>query len=155
LQEFPVPSAPYAIAVDRYGRIWVTLPDAGELGVLNPRTGLLHRIRLGPTTRPRGIVASHSGIWIILEKPGTLLRLEGPRARNVVEYRPPSQFGPPVGLAMDRDGAIWITFRYTERLWRIGSSGTPETVLPASALGERIPYQQSTGVRSCAVGSGL
>lgn len=149
LEEFPISAVPYAIAVDGYGRIWVTLPDAGELGVLNPRTGLLHRIRLGPTTRPRGIVASHTGIWIILEEPGTLLRLEGPRARDVAEYRPPPRFGPPVGLAMDRDGAVWVTFRDTERLWRIGSSGAPETVQSVAGSGEQGPYQQSTGVRSC------
>ena len=105
LQDFPLAAVPYAIAVDARDRIWVTLPETGELGVLNPRTGMLHRIRLGPATRPRGIVASRDGIWIILEGSGTLVRLEGPRARDVVEYRPPPRFGPPVGLALDPDGA--------------------------------------------------
>jgi streptogramin lyase len=156
LQDFPISAVPHAIAVDAHDRIWVTLPEAGELGVLNPRSGLLHRIRLGPTAWPRGIVAARDGIWIILEGPGTLLRLEGPRTRDVTEYRPPPRFGPPVGLAMDRDGAVWVTFRDTERRWRIGSrSGTPETVQPAAGFGEQRLYQESTGVRSCAVARGV
>jgi virginiamycin B lyase len=156
LQDFPIPAVPYAITIDAHERIWVTLPEAGELGVLNPDTGMLRRIRLGPATRPRGIVASRGGIWIILEGTGTLVRLEGPRARDVTEYRPPPRFGPPVGLAMDRDGAVWVTFRDTQRRWRIGSrSGTPETVQSAAGSGEQGLYQESTGVRSCAVAGGV
>jgi streptogramin lyase len=151
LQDFPIPAPPYAIAVDAQDRIWVTLPEAGELGVLNPRTGMLHRIRLGPTTRPRGIVAGRGGIWTILEGPGTLLRLEGPRARDVTEYRPPPRFGPPVGLAMDGDGAVWVTFRNSQQLWRITpSSGTPETVQRAAGSTDESLYQESAGIRSCA-----
>jgi streptogramin lyase len=151
VQAFPVPVEPHAIAIDARDRVWVTLPESGELGVLNPRTGLLHRIRLGTSARPRGIAASHDGIWVILDGPGRLLRVEGPRARDVTEYRPPPQFGPPVGLATDRDGALWVTFRDTEDVWWIGPGGRPRTVERTAQAAGSDSYQESAGVRSCAM----
>jgi streptogramin lyase len=156
VETFPVLALPHAITVDARDRVWVTLPEDDRLGMLNPRTGLLHRVYLGAGARPRGIVAARDGVWTILEGPGTVMRIEGPRARDIVEYRPPPRFGPPVGLAIGRDGAVWVTFRDTPRVWRIGShSGTPQTVQPAIALGERILYQETAGVRSCAVAGGV
>ena len=156
VETFAISALPYAIAVDARDRVWVTLPEDDQLGVLNPRTGLMHRIRLGAGARPRGIIAARDGVWTILEGPGTVMQIEGPRARHVVEYRPPPRFGPPAGLASGRDGAVWVTFRDTPRVWRIDSgAGTPETLQPAAALGERILYQESAGVRSCVVAGGL
>jgi virginiamycin B lyase len=156
VEAFPVAAIPHAIAVDAGDRVWVTLPEDDRLGMLNPRTGLLHRVYLGAGTRPRGIVATRDGVWTILEGTGTLMRLEGPRARHVVEYRPPPGFGPPVGLAIGPDGAVWVTFRDTASVWRIDSrAGAPQTVQPATGLGERILYQETAGVRSCVVGGGV
>jgi streptogramin lyase len=155
VQAFPVPVEPHAIAVDARGRVWVTLPESGELGVLDPRIGTLYRIRLGSSTRPGGIAATQEGIWVILDGPGTLLRLEGPRARDVTEYRPPPRFGPPVGLATDREGALWVTFRDTADLWQIGPSGTPRTVQRTAQASGDDSYHESAGIRSCAVAGGL
>ena len=67
IQEFPVPpgSQPHDVAPAKNGSVWYTAQGSGELGLLNPGTGMTHHIPLGQGSAPHGvIVASDGAPWI-------------------------------------------------------------------------------------------
>src|SRR5438067_11923904 len=67
VQEYSVPagSHPHDVAPARDGGVWFTAQAAGYLGWLNPDTGDIRQIPLGPHSAPHGvIVGPDEAPWI-------------------------------------------------------------------------------------------
>src|SRR5579859_5028558 len=67
VQEFSVPngSHPHDVAPAPDGGVWFTAQAAGYLGWLDPATGELRQIALGPHSAPHGVIVGPDGApWI-------------------------------------------------------------------------------------------
>jgi len=67
IQEYPVPagSHPHDVAPAPDGTVWYTSQLSGELGRLDPATGVTHHIPLGPGSSPHGVIVGPDGApWI-------------------------------------------------------------------------------------------
>ena len=67
LQAYPVPagSRPHDVAPAVDGGMWYTAQGIGELGWLDPATGDIRRIDLGPGSAPHGVIVGPDGApWI-------------------------------------------------------------------------------------------
>ena len=58
IREFPVPagSHPHDVAPAADGGVWYTGQAVGTLGHLDPATGTIRQIRLGPGSAPHGVI---------------------------------------------------------------------------------------------------
>jgi streptogramin lyase len=65
----------------------------------------------------------------VLAGPAALLRIDGPRLRDVTEYQAPPNAGAPSSLAISGDGTVWVSFERGARMWRIDpATHAPEIV---------------------------
>ena len=67
LQEFPVVagSGPHDVAPAADGGVWYTGQRNGTLGHLDPRTGAVREVRLGPGSSPHGVIVDRNGVaWV-------------------------------------------------------------------------------------------
>jgi virginiamycin B lyase len=67
LQEYPVTrgQGPHDVAPARDGGVWYTAQLSGELGWLDPRSGLTKAIRLGARSAPHGVIVGPDGApWV-------------------------------------------------------------------------------------------
>jgi virginiamycin B lyase len=129
-ESFLVDAEPQAIAVDTSERVWAVLRGDDALAVLNPRTRLFKRIKLVRGARPRALAAAPDGaVWVVLAGSAALLRIDGPRLRDVTEYQAPLDAGAPSSLAIGGDGTVWVSFERGARIWRIDpATRAPEIV---------------------------
>jgi virginiamycin B lyase len=64
---FPVPSGgrPHDVAAPPDGAVWYTAQGSGHLGILDPKTGKVERVALGPNSSPHGVIVGPDGAaWI-------------------------------------------------------------------------------------------
>src|SRR2546425_10446251 len=67
IQEYPVPAGahPHDVAPAPDGGVWYVAQRSGELGLLDPATGQIHRIKLGGKSRAHGVIVGPGGApWI-------------------------------------------------------------------------------------------
>ena len=81
---FPVPAGahPHDVAAAPDGTVWYTAQHQGALGILDPKTGKVEQIKLGPKASPHGVIAGPDGAAWITETGQTRLRASIPRAKR-------------------------------------------------------------------------
>ena len=113
LQEFPLPrgQGPHDVAPARDGGVWYTAQLSGELGWLDPGTGMTKAIKLGSGSAPHGVIVGPDGApWITDGGLNAILRVD-PVTSEVKRYPLPTN-RPNANLntaAFDRDGTLWFT----------------------------------------------
>jgi virginiamycin B lyase len=111
VQEYSVPSGsrPHDVAPAVDGGVWFTAQGAGYLGWLDPSTGDVRQIALGPRSAPHGVIVGPDGApWVTDGGQNAIVRVD-PQTSEVRLF-PLS--GPSANLntaTFDRDGSLWFT----------------------------------------------
>jgi virginiamycin B lyase len=113
VREYPVPAGahPHDVAPARDGGVWYTAQGSGELGWLNPKTGMTRHIPLGSGSAPHGVIVGPDGApWITDGGLNAIVRVD-PRTRRVRRFPLPSRSGyANLNTAtFDRRGVLWFT----------------------------------------------
>lgn len=102
---------PHDVAVSADGTVWYTAPLSGRLGRLDPATGNIDLIPLGPGSAPHGVVIGPDGApWVTDAGADAILRVD-PRSRQIKRWPlPSSRNGANLNTAIfDKRGRIWFT----------------------------------------------
>ena len=102
---------PHDVAVDAAGIVWYTAQRDGKLGRLDPGSGGVDLIALGPGAAPHGVIIGPDGApWVTEGGTNAIVRVD-PRTREVKRWSLPEGRGY-VNLntaAFDKRGRIWFT----------------------------------------------
>jgi virginiamycin B lyase len=113
LLEYPVPagSHPHDVAPAADGGIWYTGQHVGTLGHLDPETGEVREVDLGPGSAPHGVIDGPDGApWITDGGLNAIVRVD-PATDEVDVFELPASH-PDANLntaAFDGDGVLWFT----------------------------------------------
>jgi virginiamycin B lyase len=112
-REYPVPAGahPHDVAPARDGGVWYTAQGSGELGWLNPKTGMTRHIPLGDGSAPHGVIVGPDGApWITDGGLNAIVRVD-PRTRRVRRFPLPSRsaYANLNTATFDRRGVLWFT----------------------------------------------
>src|SRR4029450_8887366 len=112
-REYPVPggSHPHGGAPARDGGVWYTAQGSGDLGWLDPKSGMTRHIPLGAGSAPHGVIVGPDGRpWITDGGLDGLVRVD-PRTRGVRRFALPSRsgFANLNTATFDRRGILWFT----------------------------------------------
>lgn len=93
------------------GKIWYTAQRQGALGIVNPATGEIRQVPLGPGSAPHGVIQGPDGAaWITDSGQNAIVRFD-PRTEELKVWKLPEEVGY-VNLntgAFDGDGVHWFT----------------------------------------------
>ena len=123
---FPVPAGahPHDVAAAPDGTVWYTAQHQGALGILDPKTGKVEQIKLGPKASPHGVIAGPDGAaWITETGQNAIARVD-PKSKEVKLFPLPKGFESANlnTAAFDKSGTLWFT----------GQAGVYGRVDPAS-----------------------
>src|SRR6202165_6313938 len=113
VQEYSVPggSHPHDVAPAVDGGVWFTAQGAGYLGWLDPNTGELRQIALGPRSAPHGVILGPDGApWVTDGGQNAIVRVDA--VTHAVRLFPLPKGTPYANLntaAFDRNGILWYT----------------------------------------------
>jgi len=102
---------PHDVAISPDGAVWYTAQSSGRLGRLDPATGKIDLIPLGPGAAPHGVIVGPDGApWITDAATDAILRVD-PQSRETKRWPlPPSRSGANLNTAaFDKRGRIWFT----------------------------------------------
>jgi len=91
---FPVPAGahPHDVAAAPDGTVWYTAQNQGALGILDPKTGKVEQIKLGPKAAPHGVIAGPDGAaWITEGGQNAIARVD-PKSKAVKLFPLPKGF---------------------------------------------------------------
>ncbi len=126
VQEFSVPtgSHPHDVAPAVDGGVWFTAQSAGYLGWLDPGTGEIRQIALGPRSAPHGVIVGPDGApWVTDGGQNAIVRVD-PQTSEVRLFPLP---GPGRNASLNT-----ATFDRYGNLWFTGQSGVYGRVNPGS-----------------------
>jgi virginiamycin B lyase len=111
--EFPVPpgSHPHDVAPALAGPVWYTAQGSGELGKLDPDTGLTHHIPLGSGSAPHGvIVGPDNAPWITDSGLNAIVRVDPETEAVQIFPLPENAARANLNTAVfDNEGILWFT----------------------------------------------
>lgn len=113
LEAFDVPdgSRPHDVAPAPDGTVWYTAQGSGELGSLDPGTGDVREIPLGPGSRPHGVIVGPDGAaWVTDGGLNSVVRVD-PDTDEVTRFDLPAS-APSANLntaVFDGSGTLWFT----------------------------------------------
>jgi virginiamycin B lyase len=110
---FPVPAGahPHDVAAAPDGTVWYTAQHQGALGILDPKTGKVEQIKLGPKASPHGVIAGPDGAaWITETGQNAIARVD-PKSKQVKLFPLPKGFeSANLNTAVfDKSGTLWFT----------------------------------------------
>jgi virginiamycin B lyase len=112
LREYRVPagSHPHDVAPAPDGTVWYTAQGTGELGRLDPRTGVTKHIPLGDGSAPHGVIVGPDGApWITDGGLNAIVRVD-PATLAVEKFPLPGSDWANLNTAtFDRNGVLWFT----------------------------------------------
>ncbi len=111
IEVFPVPSGshPHDVAPAADGGVWYTAQATGELGWLDPETGMTRHIDLGPNSGPHGVIVDSDGSpWVTAQRGNAIVKVD-PETLEVTRYPVPDVDAAPHTAVFDRDGILWFT----------------------------------------------
>jgi virginiamycin B lyase len=104
-------SRPHDAAVSADGIAWYTAQGQGALGRLDPKTGAVRQIKLGPNSAPHGVVVGPDGaLWITDGGQNAIVRVDA-KTEQVTRFPLPKEKGY-ANLntgTFDKDGNHWFT----------------------------------------------
>jgi len=105
-EEWTLPEGahPHGLLVDPDGIVWYTGNGNGTIGELDPRTGRVKQHKVPSGGSPHTIVIDDAGTLWFTNQRGSLGRLDR-KTGAITEYR---MSGGPYGLAVDKQGNIWV-----------------------------------------------
>jgi virginiamycin B lyase len=124
IQEYPVPAGahPHDVAPAADGGIWFTAQAGGYLGWLDPSTGAVRQVALGPRSAPHGVIVGPDGAaWVTDGGQNAIVRVD-PSTQDVRLFALPGRNANLNTATFDRNGTLWFT----------GQSGVYGRVDPAS-----------------------
>jgi virginiamycin B lyase len=136
---YPVPagSGPHDVAPAVDGGVWYTAQNSGELGWLDPDTGDVREVALGPGSAPHGVIVGPDGApWVTDSGLNAIVRVD-PESFTVSIFRLPAST-PGANLntaAFDGNGMLWFT----------GQAGYYGRLDPASGAIEVFPAPRGPG----------
>jgi virginiamycin B lyase len=110
---YPVPRGahPHDVAPAPDGKVWYTAQGQGALGLLDPKTGKVEQIPLGPDSAPHGvIVGPDRAAWVTDGGQNAVARVD-PETKAVKLFPLPAEF-PDANLntaTFDAKGILWFT----------------------------------------------
>ena len=111
VQEYAVPagSHPHDVAPAVDGGVWFTAQAAGYLGWLDPTTGEMRQIALGPRSAPHGVIVGPDGApWVTDGGQNAIVRVD-PQTSEVRLFPLPGRNANLNTAAFDRNGILWFT----------------------------------------------
>jgi virginiamycin B lyase len=114
IQAYELPKGggyPHDVAVSADGIVWYTAQRNGALGRLDPATGKVELIPLGPKSAPHGVVVGPDGApWITDSGLNAIVRVD-PQSREVRRWPLPEARGYTNlnTASFDKRGRIWFT----------------------------------------------
>ncbi|MFC7500198.1 lyase [Enterovirga sp. GCM10030262] len=109
--QLPEGSRPHDVAPAPDGKIWYTAQRQGALGILDPDTGEIRQVPLGPDSAPHGVIQGPDGAaWITDGGQNAIVRYD-PEAEEIKVWKLPAETGY-ANLntgAFDGDGIHWFT----------------------------------------------
>lgn len=111
VQEYAVPagSHPHDVAPAADGGIWFTAQAAGYLGWLDPTTGDIRQVALGPHSAPHGVIVGPDGApWVTDGGQNAIVRVD-PQTDDVRLFPLPGRNANLNTAAFDRNGILWFT----------------------------------------------
>jgi len=104
-------SRPHDAAVSADGIAWYTAQGQGALGRLDPKTGAVRQIKLGPNSAPHGVVVGPDGaLWITDGGQNAIVRVDA-KTEQVTRFPLPKEKGY-ANLntgTFDKEGNHWFT----------------------------------------------
>jgi virginiamycin B lyase len=104
-------SRPHDAAVSPDGIAWYTAQGQGALGRLDPETGAVRQIKLGPNSAPHGVVVGPDGaLWVTDGGQNAIVRVDA-KTEHVSRFPLPKEKGY-ANLntgTFDKDGNHWFT----------------------------------------------
>ncbi|WP_230533336.1 Vgb family protein [Microvirga roseola] len=109
--QVPEGSRPHDVAPAPDGKVWYTAQRKGALGILDPQTGEVREVALGPKSAPHGVIQGPDGAaWITDGGQNAIVRYN-PKTEDVKVWPLPEETGY-TNLntgAFDGDGIHWFT----------------------------------------------
>jgi virginiamycin B lyase len=109
--QLPDGARPHDVAPAPDGKVWYTAQSRGALGILDPSTGAVREIPLGPKSSPHGVIQGPDGAaWITDGGQNAIVRFD-PKTEEVKAWQLPAGTGY-ANLntgAFGRDGIYWFT----------------------------------------------
>ena len=107
--------APHDVAVGGDGIVWYTAQRDGRLGRLDPGTGQVELVSLGPGAAPHGVIIGPDGApWVTEGGTNAIVRVD-PKTREVKRWPLPESRG--------YANLNTLTFDHRGRVWFTGQSG--------------------------------
>ena len=109
--DLPEGDRPHDVAPAADGTVWYAGQRAGVAGRLDPKTGKLTRIPLGPGSAPHGVIVGPDGnAWFTDSGQNAIVRVDA-ETHAVTVWKLPEDGGYANlnTAAFDRDGRIWFT----------------------------------------------
>ncbi|MDQ2914855.1 MAG: lyase [Chloroflexota bacterium] len=135
MQEFPLPrgQGPHDVAPAADGGVWYTAQLSGELGWLDPKSGVTKAIKLGPGSAPHGVIVGPDGApWVTDSGLNAIVRVD-PATSEVKRFPlPADRRNANLNTAVfDRDGrTLWFTGQ-SGVFGRLDTQGGPIAVFDA------------------------
>ena len=136
---FPVPagSRPHDVAPAPDGGVWYTAQGSGELGWLDPSTGDVREIALGPGSRPHGVIVGPDGAaWVTDGGLDAIVRVDP--ATEELSVFPLPEGRPNANLNT-------ATFDLAGRLWFTGQTGVYGVLEPDTGIMQVFDAPQGRG----------
>lgn len=109
--ELPEGAHPHDVAPAPDGKVWYTAQLQGALGILDPTTGEVRQVPLGPDSKPHGVIQGPDGAaWITDGGQNAIVRFD-PATEEITAWKLPEEVGY-ANLntgAFDGDGIHWFT----------------------------------------------
>lgn len=108
--ELPSGTRPHDVAPAPNGLVWYTAQNQGALGILDPRSGDVRHVPLGPGSRPHGVIQGPDGAaWITDGGQNAVVRFD-PTTGAVNVWPLPAGTGDANlnTAAFDGDGVLWF-----------------------------------------------
>ena len=109
--DVPAGARPHDVAPAPDGMIWYTAQGQGALGILDPASGAVRQVPLGPGSRPHGVIQGpDQAAWITDGGQNAIVRFD-PRTEEVTVWRLPAEAARANlnTAAFDGVGNIWFT----------------------------------------------
>src|SRR5437016_8596043 len=83
---------PHDVAAAPDGTVWYTAQSQGALGILDPKTGKVEQVKLGPKASPHGVIVGPDGAaWVTEGGQNAIARVD-PKSKAVKLYPLPKGF---------------------------------------------------------------
>jgi virginiamycin B lyase len=110
-RRFPVGEYPHDASPGPNGTVYYAAQRTGNLGILDPKTGKIERVPLGPGSAPHGVVTAPGDVAWLTDGGQNAMVSYDPKTKKVAVFKLPEGKGYTNlnTAALDRKGIVWFT----------------------------------------------